>query len=196
MTYQTPPGSYPPPYQPQPKRKRHTGRWIAISLSGVVVLIFGIGIIGAAAGSGKKAASAPAPAVSIPATGSGYTAAPSPGAVTTAPAAAQQPQYTSAQQQAIDAAESYLSDGQGFSKVGLIQQLHSKYGDGFSVKLAKFAVGHVRANWRHQAVISAKGYMSDGEGFSYSGLVQQLDSPYGSQFTVAQAEYAAKAVGL
>ena len=35
-----------------------------------------------------------------------------------------------------------------------------------------------------------------GTGFSHDGLVQQLDSPDGGQFTYAQASYAATAVGL
>ena len=106
------------------------------------------------------------------------------------------PQYTTAQQQAIDSAESYLSMGSGFSKAGLYAQLHSKYGSGFSAQLAHFAVDHIKVNWFHQAVLSARGYMQTEPGWSYSGLVQQLDSPYGGQFTVAQAEYAAKKVGL
>jgi len=106
------------------------------------------------------------------------------------------PSYTVAQQQAITAAKGYLSMGQGFSKAGLIDQLSSPDGNGFSLKLARFAVEHVKVNWRQQAVIAARGYMSLGEGFSYSGLVEQLDSPDGGQFTVAQAEYAARKVGL
>lgn len=106
------------------------------------------------------------------------------------------PQYTASQKQAILSAESYLSMGQGFSRAGLIKQLSSKYGEGFSRKLAVFAVDHVKVNWFHQAVLSAKGYLSMGQGFSYSGLVDQLSSPYGEQFTLAQAQYAAKAVGL
>ena len=110
-----------------------------------------------------------------------------------APAA---PTYTPAQQQAIDAAENYLTDGTGFSRKGLIQQLHSHYGNGFSKKLAVFAVDHVSVNWDHQAEICAKNYLNDGEGFSYAGLVQQLESPYGNDFTYAQAAYGAKKAGL
>ena len=53
------------------------------------------------------------------------------------------------------------------------------------MKLAVFAVNDINVNWWHEAVIAAKGYMSGGQGFSYQGLVDQLDSPYGSQFTVA-----------
>jgi hypothetical protein len=106
------------------------------------------------------------------------------------------PSYTAAEQQAITAAQGYLSDGEGFSRAGLISQLSSPDGSGFSSNLATFAVDHVTVNWWRQAVIAAKGYMSDGEGFSYSGLVDQLDSPDGSQFTYAQAVYAARHVGL
>lgn len=106
------------------------------------------------------------------------------------------PVYTASQQQAVDAAEGYLSDGEGFSRAGLIQQLDSPDGNGFSRHLATFAVDHVQVSWRHQAALAAEGYVSDGEGFSYSGLVQQLESPYGNQFTYSQAVYGAKAAGL
>ena len=78
---------------------------------------------------------------------------------------------------------------------GLIQQLDSSSGEGFSKKLAVFAVKHIKVNWYQQAVESAKGYMQMG-GFSYSSLVQQLDSSAGEGFTYAQAVYAAKKVGL
>ena len=106
------------------------------------------------------------------------------------------PVYSVSQQQAIDSAESYLTEGQGFSKAGLYQQLHSKYGEGFSAKLARFAVDHVTVNWYHQAVLSARSYMQTEPGWSYSGLVQQLESPYGAQFTPGQAAYGARKVGL
>jgi hypothetical protein len=45
-------------------------------------------------------------------------------------------------------------------------------------------------------VISAKGYMSDGQGFSRQGLIDQLSSSAGEGFTLAQATYAADQVGL
>jgi hypothetical protein len=38
--------------------------------------------------------------------------------------------------------------------------------------------------------------MSDGQGFSRASLIDQLTSPYGEQFTYAQAVYAAGQVGL
>lgn len=93
-------------------------------------------------------------------------------------------------------AQGYLSDGQGFSRLGLISQLDSPDGDNFPVADATWAVDHSGANWDAQAVDSAKNYMSDGQGFSRAGLIQQLTSADGSQFTQAQATYAANAVGL
>ncbi len=95
------------------------------------------------------------------------------------------------QQQAILSAQGYLDSGQGFSKAGLLDQLTSSYGEGFSPKLARFAIRHVDVNWNAQAVISAKNYLSSGQGFSYAGLVDQLQSPYGEQFTPAQAQHGA-----
>jgi hypothetical protein len=101
-----------------------------------------------------------------------------------------------AQQQALTSAQGYLSDGQGFSKTGLIDQLSSSAGEGFSHSDAVWAVKHSGANWKEQAVISAKGYMSDGQGFSRQGLIDQLSSSAGEGFTLAQATYAADQVGL
>jgi hypothetical protein len=197
MTDQYPPPGGQPPYQqygpppgwqPQPPRKRkHTLRNVLLGIGGAFVLII---VIAAVAGGGNNTSASSNPNTpSAPVVDN----SPVPVTTTTPPPA---PQYTAGEQQALDAAEGYLSDGQGFSKAGLISQLHSLDGNGFSRHLAEFAVSHVHVNWRDQAVIAAKGYMSDGEGFSYEGLVQQLDSPDGSQFTQAQAEYAAKKVGL
>jgi hypothetical protein len=186
MTNHTPDGMLPPC---QPK-KRHLARTVILAITGLVVVIVALS---AALGGGKTPAGNAGASPPATSTTAALPAA-APAQTTPAPVPAQQ--YTAAQQQAIDAAEGYLTDGQGFSKAGLISQLHSPDGNGFSLSLAKFAVSHVQVGWKHQAVIAAKGYMSDGEGFSYEGLVQQLDSQYGGQFTLAQAEYAAKAVGL
>jgi hypothetical protein len=115
--------------------------------------------------------------------------------ITSAPAAAPPPAptFSPEQQQALDSAEGYLSDGQGFSKAGLMKQLTSSYGEDFSPKLARFALNHLQVNWNQQAVLSAKGYVSSGQGYSYAGLVQQLESPYGEDFTPAQAQHGASA---
>lgn len=103
---------------------------------------------------------------------------------------------TIAQRQALASAESYLGMGSGFSKAGLYQQLHSSAGEGFSASLARFAVDHVKVNWDHQAVLSARGYMSMQPGWSCASLVQQLSSSYGEGFTLSQAQYAARVVGV
>jgi hypothetical protein len=138
--------------------------------------------------------------VTPPAQGTQPAAPPAPAAPATsqpaAPAPAAPAGPTASQQQALDSAQGYLSDGQGFSRAGLIKQLTSKYGEGFSLADATWAVDHSGANWDAQAVESAKGYMSDGQGFSRAGLIDQLTSPYGEQFTYAQAVYAVNQVGL
>ncbi len=103
---------------------------------------------------------------------------------------------TASQQQALTSAQGYLSDGQGFSRAGLIAQLDSPDGGQFSVADATWAVDNSGANWDAQAVIAAKGYLSDGQGFSRQGLIDQLDSPDGGQFTYAQAVYGVDGAGL
>jgi host cell surface-exposed lipoprotein len=110
-----------------------------------------------------------------------------------APAAAR---LTPAQEQAVLSAKSYLSMGTGFSRAGLIKQLTSSYGEGFSRSLAIFAVNYLHPNWYQQAVLSAKSYLKSGMGFSRASLIQQLSSSYGEGFTYAQAVYAANRVGL
>ena len=102
--------------------------------------------------------------------------------------------YSVAQEQAIKSAKSYL-DMSGFSRAGLIQQLSSDAGDGYSKADATFAVDHVNADWKKEAVESAESYLAMG-GFSRQGLIDQLSSPAGEQFTRAQAEYAVQQVGL
>ncbi len=104
------------------------------------------------------------------------------------------PTYTVSQEQAIGSAKNYLTIS-GFSRTGLIQQLSSSYGDGFSKADAIFAVNHMKVDWNAQAVRSAKNYLSISH-FSRSGLIQQLSSSYGDGYTVAQATYAANHVGL
>jgi hypothetical protein len=108
--------------------------------------------------------------------------------------APEQPSGTVAQQNAIRSAESYL-EMSGFSRAGLIDQLSSEYGDGFSVEDATYAVDHVTVDWNAEAVESAQSYL-DMSGFSRAGLIDQLSSEYGDQYTPEQAAYAADQVGL
>lgn len=102
--------------------------------------------------------------------------------------------YTVSQKNAIRAANNYINSS-GFSKAGLIKQLSSEYGDGFTKTDAEFAVSHIKVDWNKEAVESAKQYM-DMTGFSRKGLISQLSSPYGSQYTLEQATQAADKVGL
>ena len=110
--------------------------------------------------------------------------------VTTPP----KPALTEQEQQAVASAKQYLSLGSGFSQQGLIDQLDSAAGSGFSVNDATVAVDSLNENWNAQAVLSAKGYLHT-QPFSCSDLIQQLDSSAGSQFTVAQATYGATQAG-
>jgi Host cell surface-exposed lipoprotein len=95
---------------------------------------------------------------------------------------------------ALAKARQYLQFS-AFSRAGLIKQLTSSYGEGFSLADATYAVDHVGADWNEQAAKKAQEYLRI-EPFSHAGLVKQLSSPYGDQFTVAQAEYGVKAAGL
>jgi len=108
--------------------------------------------------------------------------------------AADSPDYTAAQENAIESAQTYL-DMSGFSRAGLIRQLTAKAGDGFKKADAVFAVNHIKVDWNKEAVESAKAYL-DMSSFSRAGLIQQLSSKAGDQFTTAQATYAANHVGL
>lgn len=108
-----------------------------------------------------------------------------------------EPDMTMGQKQAIKSAENYLSFT-AFSKKGLIKQLSSEYGDGFDEEDATFAVEYLEQNgmvdWKEQAVKSAENYLSF-TSFSRDGLIEQLTSDVGDQYTVEEAEYAVNAVG-
>ena len=98
------------------------------------------------------------------------------------------PEMTSGQKNALESAQSYLDMG-GMSKQGLIEQLSSSAGEGFSKADATFAANHVNADWNKEAVESAHSYLDMG-GFSKQGLIDQLSSSSGERFTLAQARYA------
>jgi Host cell surface-exposed lipoprotein len=48
---------------------------------------------------------------------------------------------------------------------------------------------------QQQALDSAQSYLALGSGFSRHGLIDQLDSPYGGKFSVADATWAADHAG-
>ena len=99
---------------------------------------------------------------------------------------------TSGQKNALESAQSYI-DLSGFSKKGLIAQLSSSAGEGFSKADATFAANHVDADWKQEAVEAAQAYLDLG-GFSKQKLIAQLSSSAGDKFTAAQARYAANKV--
>lgn len=86
-------------------------------------------------------------------------------------------------------AQSYL-EFSAFSKQGLIDQLTSEYGSGYKKKAAKEAVEYLEesgeVDWYDEAYRSAKDYL-DSSPFSKKGLIAQLSSKYGGQFTEKQA---------
>jgi hypothetical protein len=98
------------------------------------------------------------------------------------------------QQNAARSAKSYLA-AEDFSRAGLIRQLSSDAGDGYSVKAATAAVDSLHVDWNEQAVKSAKAYLAM-QGFSRTGLIQQLESSSGDGYTHAQAVYGATKAGL
>lgn len=100
---------------------------------------------------------------------------------------------TGPQQNALRSAQQYLNMT-GFSKKGLIEQLSSEAGEGYSVEDATAAVDSLSVDWNENAAKSARQYL-DISGFSCKGLIQQLSSSAGSGYTVEQATYGARAAG-
>lgn len=109
---------------------------------------------------------------------------------TSKPAAkpASEPEYTVTQKNAIAMASDYL-DTSAFSRKGLIEQL--KY-EGFTAKVAAFAVDHIEVNWNKQAAATAQSYLET-SAFSRQGLIDQLRY---EGFTASQAEYGVDSAGL
>lgn len=112
-----------------------------------------------------------------------------------APTAPPAPVETAGQYNARRSALDYLRMGNGFSRAGLIDQLSSEYGEGFSLADATYGVDATNTDWNAQACLSAKGYL-EMQAFSHAGLVEQLSSQYGEQFTYSQAEYGVSCAGL
>lgn len=110
------------------------------------------------------------------------------------PAAEEEPEMTAGQANALRSAENYI-DLMPFSRQGLIDQLSSDAGDGYSVEDATFAADNVEVDWNEEAAEAAKNYL-ELTGFSRSGLIDQLTSEAGDGFTREQAEYGVTKAGL
>lgn len=112
-----------------------------------------------------------------------------------APTAAKAPAETAGQSNARRMAVQYLRMGKGFSRQGLIEQLSSPYGEGYSIEDATYGVDATNTDWNAQACLSAKSYL-DFQPFSRAGLIDQLSSSYGEGFTPEEAEYGVTCAGL
>lgn len=179
---------------------RKRPRMLVGSVLAVVALVLGIiftsiyaPVLGSVSTTAENAATTPAVTVAPAAPASSAPSTPTSTPTKTKPST---PAATVSQMQALAAAKNYLSDGQGFSEKSLTQQLTAKVANGFDEADAEWAVAHSGADWNAQAVMAAKNYMSDGQGFSRTSLIQQLTSSFGNGFTEAQAEYAVDKVGL
>jgi len=181
-------------------KKKHTLRTVLIVVGAVVGLLLVIGLL-----SPSEPASGPvqnSPAATTPIDGPTPqdpivtpTNKPTTAPKTTAPKPkAAQPSLTKSQEQAIGSAKSYL-EFSAFSRKGLIRQLSSSAGEGFSVADATYAVDHITVNWNEQAARSAKSYLEMTH-FSRQGLIHQLESSAGEGFTHAQAVYGVTKAGL
>lgn len=104
----------------------------------------------------------------------------------------EEPEMTSGQENALRAGQNYI-DIMPFSKAGLIRQLSSSAGDGYSKADATFAANNVDADWNAEAVEAATNYL-DIMPMSRDALIRQLSSSAGDQFTKAQAIHAANKV--
>jgi hypothetical protein len=171
---------------------KHPKRVAAIT-AGTLVLVVGGCTAAVVAGSGNSITPSSSPSAAAPASPAQAVVHPTPPGPSAVPAT---PAMTITEQQAVDSARGYLSDGQGFSEAGLFQQLTSSDGEGDTAADAQFAISYLHPDWYQQAVASAKGYLADGEGFSKASLYDQLTSSAGEGFTPEQANYALSQVGM
>ena len=182
----------------EPKRAWYTKKRVLIPSALIALFV----LIGALDGGGDDAtkdiasvaaeSSGPATpaAAATPAAGASPTSSSKPAA--SKPAAPKTPELTSGQKNALRSAENYI-ELMAMSKAGLIRQLSSPAGEGYSKADATFAANHVKADWNAEAIESAKNYM-EMMPMSRAALIQQLSSPAGELFTKAQATQAADAV--
>src|SRR5262245_31422904 len=162
------------PVEQPTRKKRRKWPWVIAA-----VAVIGV-IVGVSSGGGTAAEDEPSRQ------GGGNHAAEKP--------EQDKPEFTVAQTEAIEAAQQYV-DTMPFSRAGLVDQMTSEYGSGFTQAQAEFAINHIDVDWNAEAVEAAESYL-DTMAFSRAGLIDQLTSPYGSQFTMDQAVHAANQVGL
>ena len=91
-------------------------------------------------------------------------------------------------QSAFDSAKYYLDNEEGLSKSGLLQRVAWGVGEVYSKAEATYAVNHVGADWKAQAVEDAKRRIRDEPGISKNKLIAYLASADG--FSKADTAYA------
>ena len=89
---------------------------------------------------------------------------------------------------ALRSAEQYLKV-MPMSKNGLYHQLTSPAGDKYPAEAARYAVEHVKTDWKLNALKSAENYLKIMP-MSRQGLYQQLTSDAGDKYTAEEAQYA------
>ena len=144
-------------------------------------------------GSAKAAGSVAAPQVAIVPRVEAPVQPPPPPAPVEPVQEAPADRLTRSQRNALRTATDYLQMS-GFSRDGLIDQLSSSFGNGYSKEDATVAVDSLDADWNEQAKRAAAEYLQM-QGFSCRELIGQLSSSYGNKFTKAQAAYGAKQAG-
>lgn len=89
---------------------------------------------------------------------------------------------------ALRSAEQYLKV-MPMSKKGLYDQLSSSAGEKYPAEAAKYAVEHVKTDWKQNALKSAQNYLKIMP-MSRQGLYEQLTSSAGEKYTAEEAQYA------
>jgi Host cell surface-exposed lipoprotein/Uncharacterised protein family UPF0547 len=187
--------SFKPGGSPLPNKGKGRGKGCLIAMGIVVAL----GIIGSLIGPGEKTAPSSKMMASENVSRNTSVASDAPASANQVTSAAEEPESAPSvglfgpQANAARSAQQYL-DMTGFSRRGLIEQLSSDAGNGYSVADATAAVDSLTVDWNEQAVRSAKQYL-DMTGFSCSGLIEQLSSDAGSKYTKAQARQGAEQAG-
>lgn len=181
-----------PQAQPAPKKKWGAGKIALVVVAAVFAFCaFGTIVVALVGGGGEDPQAGSDRVAEQP---SRDTAAPTTVAEEPEPAEQepeeQEPDLTVSQQQAVQAAESYLSTLGGFSRKGLIDQLVF---EDFSEEDAEFAVDYLDVDWMEQAEIAAQNYLDTVGGFSRQSLIDQLMF---EGFTQEEAEHGADSVGL
>ena len=75
------------------------------------------------------------------------------------------------------------------SKKSIYDQLTSEYGEKFTAEEAQYAIDHLDADYKANALAKAKTYQQT-MSMSKSAIYDQLVSEHGEKFTAEEAQYA------